>query len=256
MHIKKTGSRGLCFRDFYLLGMLVLNLGFAGSADAIDLIPSRLAYGAHIERGLSLNGTAIRQLKQTPDGQWVYSFDIDSFIADIRESSVMDWDGKQLIPHRYHYSLSGMLVPDKEINIHFDWKKLQAHNPSKRKPWTLNIDPGAQDRISYQLQLRMDLLQGKTVMHYKVPYKAKVREYTFRIEGEDIIDTDLGQVATTIVKKVRAKNAKRVTTLWFARDWNYVLVKMIQIEKDGERYEINLKGGIVGDLKIQGEGRD
>jgi len=40
--------------------------------------------------------------------------------------------------------------------------------------------------------------------------------------------------------------------LWFAKDWNYLLVRLHQVEKDGKEYQIMLKDGQVDGRTVKG----
>lgn len=46
--------------------------------------------------------------------------------------------------------------------------------------------------------------------------------------------------------------SQRKTTLWFAKDWDYLLVRLHQVEKDGKEYLIMLKSGTVDGKTVSG----
>ena len=46
--------------------------------------------------------------------------------------------------------------------------------------------------------------------------------------------------------------SSRKTVLWFAKDWNYLLVRLHQVEKDGKEYQIMLKDGQVDGRTVEG----
>ena len=50
----------------------------------------------------------------------------------------------------------------------------------------------------------------------------------------------------------REPDARRETTLWFAKDWNYLLVRLSQIETDGQHYQIMLKEATVNGQTVTG----
>ena len=55
------------------------------------------------------------------------------------------------------------------------------------------------------------------------------------------------------VERVRdPTQSNRKTTLWFAKDWGYLLVRLNQVEKDGKEYQIMLKDGTVDGRKVEG----
>ncbi len=47
--------------------------------------------------------------------------------------------------------------------------------------------------------------------------------------------------------------SNRKTILWFAKDWDFLLVRLYQQESDGKEYQIMLKEGTVNGKAVQGE---
>ncbi|MDX1451005.1 MAG: DUF3108 domain-containing protein [Oleiphilaceae bacterium] len=214
---------------------------FSAELLAQELIPHAASYTARIKKGISMNGSAIRELKPLGEGKWIYRFDVDSTIADIKESVVFDWRDSRVIPTQYNYELSGFFVRDRQQDVQFDWQKNKALGKHDGKRWQVDLPSGALDRLGYQLQLLMDVATGKQQMDYEVVHKGKLRESQFRVLREERIATVLGELDSIVVEKVRAPDKKRETLLWFAKDDHSLLLKMLQKEEDGEEYEIILK---------------
>lgn len=207
----------------------------------VELNPMRAKYSAKLEKGVPFRGSATRSLEQREDGLWEYRFDVDSFIADIRESLLLKWDGRQIIPLEYRYELEGLMISNRSAKLDFDWDRFRVRNDVKGKPWHMSIHTGVLDKLGFQLQLRQDLKAGKRRMVYEIADGGKLKEYEFKVVGEKIIDTqNHGKVKTVLVEKVREPYKKRETHLWFAPQWDHLLVRMVQVEDDGTRYEINL----------------
>lgn len=222
-----------------LISYLLFGISF--TSQATELVPHKASYSAKIQKGMSIKGKAVRELKKSQNGQWLYSFDVKSFVADIDESTLLSWHDNQVVPHLYNYKLSAFLTSDRLKKVNFDWSKMIAINPLKKKGWIINdIPSGTLDRLSFQLQLGMDLQSGKQEMFYQVADKGKLRENHFRVTGEVEINTAFGTIQSITVEKVRDKSKKRKTTMWFSKQYPLVLLKMLQVEKDGKRYEINI----------------
>ena len=79
-----------------------------------------------------------------------------------------------------------------------------------------------------------------------------VEEYRFRVVGEDRVTTRVGQFDAVEVERVRESDSKRETTLWFAKDWGYLLVRLKQTETDGQEYQIVLKDAVVNGEAVTG----
>jgi len=233
------------------LSVILLLLCFSLPSIANELVPHTASYTAKIKKGISIKGQAIRELKRSSDGQWLYSFNVDSFVADINESTLLSWDDQHVIPKVYQYKLSVFLARDKKKEVHFDWKTMSAINPIKKSGWSIkNIPIHTLDRLSYQLQLGMDLQSGKKEMFYRVAHKGKLRENQFKVTGEEKINTTLGFVDSITVIKVREKSKKRKTHMWFSKQYPLLLLKMIQVEKNGDEYEININHAVIDGKNI------
>ena len=220
---------------------LLICLLTTATAQALELIPHRAGYNTNIEKGISLKGDAVRELKKLDDGRWLYRFDIKSFVADIDESVVFTWKNDQVVPARYEYELSGMMIKDRLQNVDFDWSSKLAVGKERNSDWRIDIPDLALDRLGYQLQLLADVQNQKKEMNYQIVHKGKVRPSTFQVMREENIDTVFGKVTSIVLEKVREESSKRVTHLWFSKQHPFLLLKMKQIEEDGEEYEIIVK---------------
>jgi hypothetical protein len=229
-------NKSLAFYCFILSFSL-----FNPYVNSAELVDHTASYKAKIKKGISIEGTAIRSLKKLDNGKWLYTFNVDSFAADIRESSLVTVSNNTIIPLAYHYKLSPFWGRDKKRQVNFDWKNKTAKNPLKKTKWLIpDIPENTKDRLSYQLQLLSDINEGKTDILYQVAHKGKLRESHFQVMSEETIQTALGPMKSVLVTKLRDANKKRKTHLWFSKDTPMLLLKMHQTEKDGEEYEINI----------------
>lgn len=218
-----------------------LLFAIAATSQAGELVAHKASYTAKLKKGISIEGEAVRELKQSENGQWLYSFKVRSFLADIDESTRLSWQDNKVVPHLYNYKLSAPLTRDRVKKVNFDWDKMIALNPLKKKGWTItDIPENTLDRLSFQLQLAMDLQSGQQNMRYDVADKGKIRESRFRVTGEEKINTAFGVITSISVEKVRDKSKKRKTTMWFSKQYPFLLLRMLQVEKDGKEYEINI----------------
>ena len=177
---------------------------------AVELKEHEASYIAKIKKGVSLKGKAIRSLKKIDGNKWLYRFEVESIVADIKESTVLT-EQNQLIT---------------------------------------SIPNNTYDQLSYQLQLLLDVSNNKTDMTYQLAHKAKLRESQFVVLGEEVIDTQFGKLNSISAKKQRDDDAKRETYLWFSTDYPLLLLKMTQKEKDGEEYEIELSSAVIDGVNI------
>ncbi len=182
---------------------------------------------------------ATRTLRKLPNNHYQLYFKAHHWLGKIDEVSEFDIDQEgQLIPHLYTYSRTG-LGRNRSAILNFDWDKKRVSNNVQNKEWSMDLPVNALDKLSYQLQLRTDLLNNKVEMEYKVADGGHTKVYDFEIMGEELLDTPVGKLKAVKVKRMRRNNS-RVTYLWLALDWNHLLVRLQQKEKDGKTYEINL----------------
>ena len=199
-----------------------------------------------------MKGEAVRELKQLKNGQWLYRFDVKSIAADIKESTTFSWQNNHITPLNYKYKLSPFLASKRKRNVSFNWQQKTVRSSYKDKNWTLEAIPqNSQDRLSYQLQMLVDVKSGKQNMIYPIVHKGRIKDSHFRTLRVEPLKTALGTLNSVLVEKVRAATKKRKTLLWFAKDHAFLLLKMHQIEKDGDEYEINIKSAEINGVIIK-----
>ncbi|MNN37965.1 hypothetical protein D3C81_1519380 [compost metagenome] len=90
-------------------------------------------------------------------------------------------------------------------------------------------------------------------MSYQVIDGDEIETYDFRVLGEERVRTKAGLVDAIKVERVRdPTQSSRKTVLWFAKDWDFLLVRLHQVEKDGKEYQIMLKEGEVAGKPVKG----
>lgn len=211
------------------------------------LAPISATYGATMDKGLSIDGSATRTLEQQPDGSWLYRFDVDSFVADITESVTFNWENGRIQPMEYRYALKGLMIRDRSRALNFNHTANTVSGSYEGESFNIPLVEGALDPLGYQLQLQQDLKAGRTDMTYAVADDGDFDEDRFTVIGEETQETPFGEQKTVKVEKVRKADNKRSTLMWFAPELDYLLVRLVQVEPDGSRYEVNLKDADLAD---------
>lgn len=220
-------------------------------AMAQPLTPFTASYAADM-KNIPVNGEAVHSLQQNSDGTWDLKFQASMFVARLTEQSTLALENEQVVPLNYHYQRKG-LGRSRETTQTFDWATGEVRGVHKKDAFTLPTQPGLLDKTTYQLALQRDLMAGKTEMSYMVVDGDDVEKYDFRVTGEQRVTTRNGQFDSVEVERIREPDAKRETTLWFAKDWNYLLVRLSQIETDGQHYQIVLKDASMNGEPVIGE---
>lgn len=218
---------------------------------AFELKPFDLSYTADFKQ-VPVSGSAESSLESLSNNRWTLRFEASMLIAGISEESTFEAHPNSFIPISYAFERSG-LGKSKSMTLDFDWPQKQAMGTYKEESIRIPLNPGLLDKSTYQLALQRDVALGKTSMSYLVIDDDQIETYDFRVLGTERVRTRVGLVDALEVERVRdpTKSARK-TTFWLAKDWNYVLVRLHQIEKDGKEYQIMLKNGSVDGQEIQG----
>ncbi|WP_263141209.1 DUF3108 domain-containing protein [Pseudomonas sp. RIT-PI-AD] len=201
---------------------------------------------------LPFSGTAGRSLKKLDDGRWQLDFEAAMLVASLSEVSTFRVEKDTFLPQSYRFNRNG-LGKGKQVELDFDWSQKQVIGNDRGEPVRLLLNRGLLDKSTYQLALQHDVATGKKSMSYQVVDGEDIETYDFRVLGEERVATQAGQVDAIKVERVRdPTQSARKTVLWFAKDWDYLLVRLHQIEKDGKEYQIMLKDGTVDGKKVVG----
>ena len=212
-----------------------LSIGFTLAAQA-QPAPSTFetSYNAKL---YGFNITANSGLRALPNGNFTYYFNADSMVGKVAETTEISWNAKEqrIIPQRYIYKRNG-LGNNRDDELVFDWAANKVTNIKKNEAQALDAGKHIQDALSYQIQLSQDLIAGKKQFEYSIANGRKIKQYKFEIVGEEVLSTALGDVKSVKVKRTRDKS-ELVTYAWFAKDFQYLLVRLQQ-EENGSAYTI------------------
>ena len=218
---------------------------------AFELQPFTASYTADWKQ-LPISGSAERNLKALDNGRWELDFEASMLVASLSEVSVFTLEKDTFLPVSYRFSRGGM-GKSKDIEMDFDWQQKQVMGTDRDQSIHIPLNRGMLDKSTYQLALQHDVAAGKTSMSYQVVDGDEVDTFDFRVLGEERVRTKAGLIDAIKVERVRdPTKSNRKTVLWFAKDWDYLLVRLHQVEKDGKEYQIMLKDGTVGGRTVQG----
>ncbi len=211
------------------------------ASDIPSVTPFKAIYTSEWDAGIALKGEVERSFTPTNDGQWLFRTYASAMIASIEEKTTVTFNHSQVIPQSYHYQKK-VLGKIKEAKLVFDWLTMNVNNDIDDKPWKMKIPASTQDKLSYQLQMRLDLKAGKKgPLSYKIADGGRLKVYDFNIIGNEKIQSPLGEYDTIKVEMDRGPDASRETYIWYAPALDYMIIKLKQIEGDGKIYALQLK---------------
>ncbi len=240
MHLKHSATVLPVLLAWLLLSGAALAQPSEEGTEQVPLHPMELSYNASMDKGVSLKGSARRILEKRDDGTWRFRTDVDSFIADIDETLIFRWENNQVVPLRYRYELSGLLIKNRKEAIDFDWDKMVASGHHEGDRFSVALEEGVLDPMGYQLQLSQDIKAGKREMEYRVIDKGDYDTDRFAVVDEEIRRINGDEITTLKAEKVRDSGSKRQSLMWFAPERNYLLIRFLQVEPDGSEYELTI----------------
>jgi len=191
-------------------------------------------------------GHATRQLSYLNNGDIRYHYETDVnwfiFSQERKETSIVQINNNQVIPLHYTYSRTGT-GRDKGYEWAYDSENKTATNLKKNKDITIDFSNNLQDKLSYHLQQRLDLIKDPTLRDYNYPVisaSGKIKNYNYKYDGTEDLILPYGLVNAIRLKR-EVKEKKRITYAWFAPELNYLLVKIYQIKNGTEQFEAQLE---------------
>lgn len=196
----------------------------------------------------SYNGipiTTSRRLTRNGDN-YVLSMLARNFVGTISEEErFVITGGGDIEPRSYAYKRNIFGQKRKETT---DFANGTAVNVYKETTVKLPVDDSILGPMSYQFQMRQDLMNGKEDFSYRVVSRNHIKDYRYQIIDREQLDTPLGRLDTVVIERVR-DDSERETYLWLASNLDYLPVKLVQKE-DGESYEM-----LVDSYSIDPDGR-
>jgi hypothetical protein len=196
-------------------------------------------------RSADIVGTAKRTLKYLTNNKAEYSYKTDIewliFSDERQETSLINLVDHKIIPLEYKFLRSGT-GPDKSQHWQYNTSENIAKNIKETSELTVEFPENIQDKLSYHLQNRLNLIklpEQKLFVYPVISHSGKIKNYVYQYDGEDELMLPYGLIKTIRLKReVIEKN--KVTYAWFAPELNYLLVKIQQIKSDVEQFEAQL----------------
>lgn len=231
-----------------LLGVFLSSGGPALAADPV------VYSAAYVARANGLTATAHRSLEAVGDNlyQLLQTMEVrvlGARLGEAREESRFHWREERPVPQYYQYTQSG--IARRRERVDFDWTTLVATSSEDDESWELPLTAGVTDSLSFQLLLRQRLADGLvdelTVM---VVDQDEIESQLYRVVGEEVVETGLGNLHTVRVERIRAPGSSRATTFWLAKDWNFLLARFLQTNGQETETELVLEQAVIGAMPV------
>jgi len=202
---------------------------------AQQLLPIFTAHYS-LSKGPIKFGKTIRKIVRVDEKHFLFeSVTIPKGIATIFTEGEVTEKSKWIIhdqairPIEYSY-VNTASKKKRDVKLLFDWQTQTVTNIINGDPWKMKLTIGTQDKLVYQLSVMLDLAKQQKQLEYLIADGGKLKTYSIKISGEELIEIPLGNFKTT---KVTRTGKNSTTILWCAQDLNYLPIKIEQIKDSG-----------------------
>lgn len=226
-------------------------LSFACLAQDNELSEFSAYYRANTN---GLRGNAERHLVKQADNLYRLNISLEAKVIAIKigtleQSSEFAIEDGVIKPHNYNYRVTGVTRENQSVD--FDWDEKVALSSEDEQHWSLDIEPGVLDQLSYQAALVLELNKHEDQeFEFQLVDGNEIETHLYRVIGAEKLDTPLGSLNTTKLERVREEGNGRQTFIWFADDWDYLLARIEQINPGGLRIELELENALVGGQQV------
>jgi hypothetical protein len=211
---------------YLMLGCLI----FATSAYATKIQPYDLYYTADIG-GMKVEA---RHQLQKSEGQYRVKTQVKNFLGKVTEQGIFELSKSgHIIPLEYTKHQKTLMGNRSETQI-FDWPAKSLLHKEKKTQGKVPISPGQFDRLSLTQQMRLDLARGSKKFNYTLTRKGEFKQYQYQVVTTEIINIGKGDYNSLLVERLEKDSTKK-TRIWFALDWDYVILKMETFEKKSKK---------------------
>lgn len=217
-----------------LIGGLLLSAQLACTATSLP--PYEASYTTRL-RGIKINGT--RSFKHIADNRYQVSWQAKALWMRLNEWSEVEIINDEVRPLSYHYTRKG-LGTDRPVHIYFNWETMQANGSKGDDKYQFAITDSTQDRLSYQVQMQLDLLRDANTQAFDFDVAAhnRIKNYRFEHRANEIIDTTLGERESMLFERSKSDQTIRV---WLAPQHYYLPIQFERIDDDGDNNMLTIK---------------
>jgi hypothetical protein len=191
-------------------------------------------------KGMSVGTSEIQLTRGAEPGTYLYVWTITArgifriaYRDDLVQKSWVTVVGDHVRPDKY-FGKEGA----KTVELNFDWHEKRATGLSETKPVDIKLPDGAQDVMSSQVEVMLDLKNGNLPKTFQIIDKDQLKEFNYAQEGTAKIRTVIGELDTVIVTSQRTGN-NRILRMWFAPSLGFVPVQA-ERSRDG-KLEISMR---------------
>lgn len=162
-------------------------------------------------------------------------------LVSIRENSHFRILGQRFISDQYQFIQEG--IGSRERRQNFNHNTGQANVIRDDKLTTVPIEGEVLDELNAFLYLRRAVSRGEDDIRFMQLDRDEVKQMHYQVLGEEQIDTPLGTIETLVLERVREPGSERSTKIWLAPQWDYLMVKLEQVDPDNHKMTLQIEQG-------------
>lgn len=247
--IKTTGKT-----FFHQIVLIAFGVSMTVCASAQESAQQPTTYSAQYKaRANHFNASASRSLTLLEDGSYALVNDLEATllgqtIARLQQRSEFHYVADKIVTDLYIYELSGISSDDRRMA--FDWQAGTVESSEDDEAWTLELQDQAFDPLSHQLELRQQLRlmsssqsepEITTEFEFAVVDGDEIEQLRYQFVGEEVLETPLGNLNSLKFERIRAPTSSRSTVIWLARDWEFLIARIEQVNGSGMHITLELE---------------
>ncbi|MES2624299.1 MAG: DUF3108 domain-containing protein [Pseudomonadota bacterium] len=244
-------QRVLYYRTFIKFWLLLLTTLVMSSVQAAPPHTHEITYNARYD---NFEAEASRYLRYDAKSslyqlQTAISLDLlGQTITSLVETSQVQWIDDHPVPLLYEYRQEGLNTRSRSVK--FDHQADTASFAVDDKKGTLALNGPVYDDLSSYLAIREQLNAGNTDIMFEVVDKDAIKTYHYQVDDEALVTTPLGKFTAVKLVRIRDDNPKRKTQIWLAKDYDYILVKLLQEEPDGHTIRLDITKAVFNGVAL------
>lgn len=194
-------------------------------------------------KDISVGTSDLKLERDAQPNRYHYSWTISArgifrlvYSDDVTQQSWFGIVDDHIRPDRYRAAQGSSTV-----SFDFDWAAGRARGSSEGKPIDIELQQGAQDLMSIQVEIMLDLKNGNMPSIFHIIDKDQMKQFIYTREGEAKLRTPFGSIDTIIVASRRNANDSRVLRMWFAPSLGYVPVQAERTRDGKLEFAIRIK---------------
>lgn len=149
----------------------------------------------------------------------------------VTETSSLEITPSSIRPDKYTFKKDkkGKI---EQYNLNFNWPNHEFFSSHENK--TFHAPENTQDMLSFMLYIMQALQNNRSDFTLPIAAKNKLRVFEVTKTGEELLVLDSGKFNTLKIEHFD-KDKKERFTLWCAPSLNYLPVKIVKLESDGDK---------------------